>query len=456
VNKKVAGREVRGRRARAAGREVYVRARPSPAHLAPGGLPDPHTGIASRFPLVSYDDAVAVLRRFRPLGTEYVAVTDVVGRVLARPVRAALDVPHFARAYMDGYAVRAGDTAGTSDGAPVQLRIVGAVEMGHAAPGRVRAGEAMRIPTGGMLPAGADAVVMVEHTSEAGDGTVQIARAASAGQHVMARGEDMRRGDVLFGAGHRCRPHDVGALTGVGASRILVHRRPRVAVIATGNEIVPPDVTPKPGQVRSINQYALAAMIAAEGGEAIDFGVIPDRVAAIRGAVTRALRTADVVMLSGGSSVGTKDLTPRVIAALPRARILVHGVRIKPGKPTLIAQVGTKPVLGLPGHPVSALVVFEIFGAPLVRRLGGEPDAQTLTPRAPMRARLAAPIASTVGRDDWVRVRLEDRDGDWLAHPLAGGSAEIAAFVHADGMLRVLAATAALAAGEIVVVQRFV
>ncbi len=445
----------RGRGTRATRSKSDVGARPSPARSAPGGLPDPHTGVASRFPLVTYDDAIAVLRRFRPLGTEYVAVTGVVGRVLARPVRAALDVPHFARAYMDGYAVRAGDTTGATDTAPARLRVVGAVEMGHAAPGPVRAGEAMRIPTGGMLPARADAVVMVEHTSEAGDGTVAIARAARPGQHVMARGEDMRRGDLLFAAGHRCRPHDVGALTGVGASRVLVHRRPRVAVIATGNEIVPPDATPQPGQVRSINQYALAAMIAAEGGVAIDFGVVPDRVAAIRGAVTRALRTADVVMLSGGSSVGTKDLTPRVIGALPRARVLVHGVRIKPGKPTLIAQVGAKPVLGLPGHPVSALVVFEIFGAPLVRRLAGEPDERAFTPRTPVRARLAAPIASTAGRDDWVRVRLEERGGDWIAHPLAGGSAEIAAFVHADGMVHVAAATPAVEAGATVVVQRF-
>jgi molybdopterin molybdotransferase len=327
--------------------------------------------------------------------------------------------------------------------------------MGRPAPGRLRAGEAMRIPTGGMLPPGADAVVMVEHTTETDDGTVRIDRAATAGQHVMRRGEDMRRGEVLFPAGHRCRAHDVGALTGVGASRVVVHRRPRVAVIATGNEIVPPDVTPKPGQVRSINQYALRAMIAAEGGVAIDLGVIPDRIAAITRAVTRALRIADVVMLSGGSSVGTKDLTPRVIGTLPRARILVHGVRIKPGKPMLIAQVGATPVLGLPGHPVSALVVFEIFGAPLVRRLGGEPEAQAFTPRAWVPARLAAAVGSTLGRDDWVRVRLEAHDGEWLAHPLAGGSAEIASFVHADGMIRVPAATAALDTGMAVVVQRF-
>ena len=417
-------------------------------------LPDPHTGTASRFALVSCDDALAVLHRFRPVGTEVVAVEEIAGRVLARPVRAALDVPHFARAYMDGYAVRAADTAGASDAAPAHLRVAGAVEMGEPAPGRVRRGEAMRIPTGGMIPPGADAVVMVEHTTEA-NGAVHVARAARAGQHVMRRGEDMRRGAVLFPAGHRCRTHDVGALAGIGVSRALVYRRPRVAVIATGNEIVPPDVTPGPGQVRSINQYALRAMIAAEGGEAIDRGVIPDRRAAITRAFTRALRDADLVLFSGGSSVGIKDLTPAVVGAAPHARILVHGIRIKPGKPTLIARVGTKPVLGLPGHPVSALVIFEIFGAPLLRRLGGEPIAAAFTARMRVPARLAAAITSIAGRDDFVRVRLESRDGEWLAHPASGGSAEITSLVHADGMVRVDAATITREAGSRVVVQRF-
>lgn len=418
-------------------------------------LPDPHTGIASRFPLVGCDEALDVLRRFRPVATERVAVADASGRVLARRVRATLDVPHFARAYMDGYAVRAADTAGADDPGPARLRVAGAVEMGRPAPGRLRPGEAMRIPTGGMLPPGADAVVMVEHTVEPGDGTVRIARAAAIGQHVMRRGEDMRRGTELFATGHRCRPHDVGALAGVGASQVVVYRRPRVAVIATGNEIVPPDVTPGPGQVWSINQYALRAMIAAEGGEPIDLGVVPDRVAAITRALRRGLRDADLVLLTGGSSVGTKDLTPTVIRALPRARVLVHGIRIKPGKPTLIARVGATPILGLPGHPVSALVVFEIFGVPLLRRLAGEPERHAFTPRPRVPARLAAPVASTHGRDDFVRVRLAEHGDEWIAHPLAGGSAEIASFVHADGMVRVAADTAGLDAGARVVVQRF-
>lgn len=404
---------------------------------------------------MSCDDALAMLRRFRPVGTEHVDVPDVAGRVLARVVRASIDVPHFARAYMDGYAVRAEDTTGASDDTPRALRVVGAVEMGRPAPAQVRAGEALRIPTGGMLPTGANAVVMVEHTREPGDGTVLIARRAAPGQHVMRRGEDMRRGDVLFGAGHRCRPHDVGALSGIGVSRALVYRRPRVAVIATGNEIVPPDVTPGPGQVRSVNQYALAAMITAEGGDVVAASVVPDRETAIARALQRALARADLVLFSGGSSVGAKDLTPAVIRGMRRSEVLVHGIRIKPGKPTVIATVGGRPVLGLPGHPVSALVVFEIFGAPLLRLLGGEPADHAFVPRVRVPARLGADVQSTAGRDDFVRVRLEDADGAWVAHPLSGGSAEIASFVHSDGMFRIPAAATALAAGTPVVVRRF-
>jgi len=417
-------------------------------------LPDPHTGTPSRFPLVTCDQAFATLRQFRTVGTETVAVEDVSGRVLARVVRATIDVPHFARAYMDGYAVRAADTTHASDATPATLRVTGSIEMGAAAPGPLRRGAAMRIPTGGMIPSGADAVVMVEHTSES-NGTVSIARAATPGQHVMRRGEDMRRGVELFPAGHRCRPHDVGALAGIGVSRALVYRRPRVAIIATGSEIVPPDVTPGPGQVRSVNQHSLRAMIEAVGGVAVDCGVIPDKQAAIARAFRRALRQADLVLFSGGSSVGTKDLTPAVITGERGARLLVHGIRIKPGKPTVIARVGKTPVLGLPGHPVSALVVFEVFGTPLVRRLGGEPLTDAFTARLRVIARLAAPVWSVAGRDDFVRVRLELHDREWLAHPASGGSAEIASLVHADGMLRVDAATLTLPAGVPVIVQCF-
>lgn len=418
-------------------------------------FPDPHTGGPSRFPLVSCEEAWAALKAFKPLATERVPVEEACGRVLAGDLRAALDLPHFTRSYMDGYAVRARDTAAATAASPVRPRVVGAVEMGRAAHMRIGRGEACRIPTGGMLPPGADAVVMVEYTREPGDGTVEVHHAARPGEHVMRRGVDVRRGQLLFRRGHRVRPRDVGALTGIGVSRVLVYRRPRVALIATGDEIVPPHVTPKPGQVRSINQYALGAMIVAAGGIALDCGVIPDRCAAIARTLARALRDADAVLISGGSSVGVKDLTPMVIRTMPRAKILVHGIRVKPGKPTIIARAAGKPVLGLPGHPVSALVIFELFGAPLLRQIGGEPPAQALVPRWRVPARLTAPVVSQLGREDYVSVALEEDGDGWLARPLAGGSAEIFDLVHADGVVRIGPESARCAAGSPVVVRLF-
>ena len=416
--------------------------------------PDPHTGGPSRFPLVTAADALAVLRRFRALPAEDVAVADAVGRVLARDVRTTMDLPHFARSYMDGYAVRARDTESASDTQPAHLAVVGSVRMGHPVRRRLAAGEAMRIPTGGMLPAGADAVVMVEHTHEDEDGVVAIAHAAKRGQHVMRRGEDAPRGARIFPRGHRLRPADVGALSGIGRSRVRVVRRPRVAVIATGDEIVGPDVTPRPGQVRNVNQYALRALITAAGGDPVDLGVLPDREAVITRALRRALATADAVLLSGGSSVGTKDLTPAVVARMPRARLLVHGIRIKPGKPTLIARAAGKPVIGLPGNPTSALVIFEVFAVPLIRRLAGEPDAAAFAPRRAVPAALAEAIPSATGREDWVRVALTPgADGGLVARPVAGGSGDIVSFIRADGLVRVPADAAELAAGAAVTVR---
>ncbi len=412
----------------------------------------PRTGGASRFRLSTAETARAVLRRFRPLGTEVIPVTEAAGRVLARGIRATLDLPHFTRSYMDGYAVRATDTASGR----ARLRIIGTVTMGRGAPCGIARAETLRVPTGGMLPPGADAVVMTEHAREHPDGTVEITHAAAPGENVMQRGEDVRRGQLVFERGRRLRAADVGALSGVGTSRLLVYRRPRVAVIATGDEIVSPDVTPGPGQVRNVNQYALRAMIVAAGGQTVDLGVVPDRRPLIARALARAIRSADLVLVSGGSSVGTKDLTPVVIAAMPKARMLVHGIQIKPGKPTLVARIGGKPVVGLPGNPTSALVIFELFAAPLVRRLGGEPAERMFVPPRQTIARLGRPLTSQLGREDWLRVILtEHAQRGLIAQPAAGGSGDIVSFVRADGMVCVPPETSSLPAGATVQVHLF-
>ncbi len=407
------------------------------------------------FQAVTPAEARRAFGEFPPVATERIAVAAAAGRVLADDVTAPTDLPHFDRANMDGYAVRAADTFGASASLPAYLRLTGTIAMGATVRRPLGRGEGMRISSGGMLPPGADAVVMIEHSDEVGGGRIEIHRSVSPWQHVVRVGDDIGRGDPIFARGRRLRAHDLGALTGVGLTHLRVHRRPRVALIATGDEIVPPERRPRPGQVRNVNQYSLRAMIAEAGGVARDLGLVPDRPQRLKATLRRALGTADCVMISGGSSVGTKDMTLEVLASFPDSATLFHGIQIAPGKPTILARVAAKPVLGLPGHPVSALVIFSRFGAPLVRLLGGEtPDAAFADPRVAA-AVLDENVASESGREDWVRVTLERRDGALIAHPLRGKSAQIMSLVRADGMIRVPYTDEGLEAGSPVTVVLF-
>ena len=407
------------------------------------------------FRVVSTDEARAAIRALRPLGAETVAARDAARRVLAADLTAPGDLPQFDRANMDGYAVRAADTFGASPSVPMYLRIAGSIEMGEAARTALRKGQAMRIATGGMLPRGADAVVMVEHTDEVGDGTVEIQRGVSPWQHVLRVGEDIARGAPVFARGRRLRPQDLGALTGLGLTRLRVVKRPRVGLIATGDEIVPPDKQPRPGQVRNVNQFSLAAMAREAGAVVTDFGVVPDRADRLRKVLATALARTDVVMLSGGSSVGVKDLTTDVITSFPRSQIVFHGISVAPGKPTILARALDKPVVGLPGHPVSALVIFDLFGAPLLRIVGGESADTAFAPRAMTRARLAQNVASQPGREDYVRVRLAERDGVRIAQPLPGKSGAIFNLVSADGLVCIPASAEGIDEGVEVEVRLF-
>ncbi len=389
------------------------------------------------FRVVSTDEARARIRATKPIGMEHVPVRAAARRVLAKALVAPVDLPHFHRANMDGYAVRAADTFGASASTPAYLQIAGSIEMGKAVTQALRKGQAMRIATGGMLPRGADAVVMVEHADEVGDGTVEIHRAVSPWQHVLRIGEDVAKGAPVFPAGRRLRPHDLGALAGLGITRVAVYRQPRVGLIATGDEIIPPDRQPKPGQVRNINQYSLAAMAEEVGARVTDYGVIPDRADRLRKAFATALARQDAVLLSGGSSVGAKDLTTEVLTSFPNSEVVFHGISVAPGKPTILARALGKPVVGLPGHPVSALVIFELFAGPLLRVLGGEQPDAVFEPRRTIRARLAQNVASEAGREDYVRVRLTDENGVVRAHPLPGKSGAIFNLVSADGLVRI-------------------
>lgn len=415
------------------------------APAAAGSVERP--AVKAFFNVVTTAEARARIAAFAPVAAETVRVAEACGRVLAADLAAVVDLPHFDRANMDGYAVRAADTFGASASVPGYLRLVGVVEMGAAATRQVGTGEAVRISTGGMLPPGADAVVMVEYAEEVGDGTVEIHRAAAPWEHVLRVGEDIASGSVVFRAGRRLRARDLGALTGIGVTRVAVHRRPRLALISTGDEIVPPERTPGPGQVRNINAYSLRAMAAEAGADVEDLGVCRDDRAALRRVLGKALRSADVVLISGGSSVGAKDVTLEVIGSFPQSSVVFHGISIAPGKPTILATASGTPVVGLPGHPQSALVIFELFGAPLIRVLGGEDPQVTFVPTRVTRARLAQNVASQSGREDYRRVALEWRDGARWAVPLAGTSGAIFNLVKADGLVCIPAAAEGLDAG---------
>jgi molybdopterin molybdotransferase len=377
------------------------------------------------------------------------------GRVLAAALRAPENLPAERRAVMDGYAVRAADLRAASELASISLALVGTVPMGEIFAGTLAAGEAVAISTGGFLPAGADAVVMVEHTSSTGESegggrSVEIARAVAPGANVIQVAEDFAAGDDVLPAGRRLRPQDLAALATFGVAEVGVFRRPRVAVLSTGNELCAPGAPPRPGQVRDANQYVLGAQVEAAGCVAVYGGIVRDDAAALREAVARALAEHDAVILSGGSSVGTKDVTAAAMLDLPAPGVLFHGIDIRPGKPTLFARAGGKPVVGMPGFPTSSLIVFDAFIRPMLWRLGGKVERENWPSRR--RARLGRAQASVVGREDYVRVRLVERAGDpdlW-AEPLVGGSAAISNVVRADGLVRVAAEAAGLAAGALV------
>jgi molybdopterin molybdotransferase len=389
------------------------------------------------FQVLAPQDALRLLLEVAPVGAERVPAVRARGRVLAEELVSAVDLPHFHRAAMDGYAVKARDTFGASQSLPAYLKLAGVVEMGKPATQTLEKAEAMRISTGGMMPPEADAVVMVEHTDETDGGLVEVHRGVSPWQNVIQIGDDIKKGEPVFPAGRRLRAHDIGALTGVGISSVKVYRRPRVALISTGDEIVDAETEPQPGQVRNINQHSLAGLIEEAGAELKDWGVIRDDRSALTEAIGAALEWGDTVLLSGGSSMGAKDIALETILSFPDSEFIFHGISIAPGKPTIFARACGKPILGLPGYPVSALVIFDLFGAPLLRRLGGENVAALQRFTRTARARLKTNVASQIGREDYVRVVLETNAGALIATPLPSKSGAIFTLVKADGMVRI-------------------
>jgi molybdopterin molybdotransferase len=409
--------------------------------------------VARWLTLIPADEAREILAETPPVGHEHVPLSAAEGRVLAHVFAAPDNLPSERRSVMDGFAVHAADVHTASDLFSIVLKVVGSVPMGDVFHGRMAAGEAVEIATGGFLPSDADAVVMVEQTAPlggSGDGSgggarIEVSRAVAAGANVVQAGEDLTRGEAVLQAGRRLRAADLALLATFGVVTVEVFRRPRVAVLSTGNELCAPEATPRPGQVRDANQIALAAQVSGSGCDVTRAGILPDDAAALRAAVHRLLADHDAVILSGGSSIGTKDLSAEALGDLPPPGILFHGIDIRPGKPTLFARAGHKPVIGMPGFPTSSLVVFDAFIRPMLWRLGGETAREPWPARRA--ARLGAAHRSVVGREDYLRVALDERDGALWADPLRGGSATLSNVVRADALVCVPAAVDHLDAG---------
>src|SRR3954468_13578567 len=387
-------------------------------------------------------ETLAGFRPARRTAVETVALEAAHGRVPGEPLRAPHDLPGFPRSTVDGYALRAADTYGASEGLPSYLDVVGSVAMGRAPSGAVGPGAGVAMPTGGVIPDGADAVVMVEHTQEAMAGTIEVVRPVAPGEGLGRAGEDGRAGADLLPAGRPLRAQDVGLLAAAGVVEVAVHARPRVAIVSTGDEVVAPSAASlEVGQVRDASAGALAAVVRDAGGAPDARGIVPDDRDALHAALTAAVAECDVVVVSAGSSVGARDETATVVAELGEPGIWTHGIALRPGKPTLLAQAGDVPVIGLPGNPRSALVVFRLVGMPVVRLVGGMTDPPP-EPRTP--ARLERDIPSAAGRLDVVQVGLHDG----VATPLFGASALLSVLTRADGFVVVPDEATGLPAGR--------
>jgi molybdopterin molybdotransferase len=388
------------------------------------------------FKVKTLEEVMALTDKFSPVKAEKIPVSDAFSRILAKDLFAEKDMPGFRRATMDGYAVAANATFGASESNPAWLDIAGTILMGEVPGFILEPGKAVKISTGGMLPKGADSVVMVEHTQlvDETETCVEIYKSVAPLQHVIDASEDFAKQDMVLSRGTFIRPQEAGLAAGLGFTHIETYQIPKVGIISTGDEIIPIDQEPLPGKIRDINSYSLAGFIKEAFATPVFYGIVKDDPDALKKTIEQALEETDMVLISGGSSVGTKDYTVEVLSSLPDTDILVHGMSVSPGKPTILAKCGKKPVWGLPGQVVSAMVVLKIVIIPFLNKLKG---LENLTPETRIPAKLTRNIASAQGRRDFVRVELEQKDGQMLAKPVLGKSGLIKTMIFADGLLEI-------------------
>ncbi len=406
----------------------------------------------------TFEEAVELLYKnyqLPGLESQRIRVRDSLDRVIAEGIVSPEDLPPFTRSTMDGYAVKAFDTQGASEQQPLYLNVIGEVKMGEQFNGELKDKEAIRISTGGMLPNGADAVVMVEYTELVDDSTVELVKGVASGENLVEMGEDIRLGDLVIDEGVRIRPQDIGAMLAVGLAEIKVFQRPKLGIISTGDELVEPEEKPEIGKIRDINSYTLEAAAKKAGAEVNLYGIVVDVSDKLEELLAASNDKNDVTLISGGSSVGTRDMTLDVLEKLAKRKVLVHGLSIKPGKPTLITIINGKPVFGLPGHPTAALTIYNQLVKPLVYRLSGERIRFSFMKERTVRAYIDRKVASVQGRLDFIRVKLTEDKGRIIATPIFGSSGLIQTLIKADGQVRIPLNKEGLNKNEQVLIELF-
>jgi molybdopterin molybdotransferase len=397
------------------------------------------------------------------INQENIDTASSLQRVIAEDISAPHSLPEFLRSTVDGYAVQASDTFGASDSMPAYLTLLDEIPMGGTPSQSIGSGQCGLIHTGGMLPPGADAVVMLENTQVAlGENRptpgseIEIFRAVADGENVIQIGEDVKSGFVILKSGSRIRPAEVGGLMALGITHLSVAAKPKVGLISSGDEIIDPFKQTQPGQVRDVNAYTLASLVTKTGGEPILYGIVPDVRSDLESTARRALNECDVVIITAGSSASTRDMTADVIASLGAPGVLVHGINTRPGKPTILGVCDGKAVIGLPGNPVSALVNGYLFVVPVIEKLLGEKPR----PRPIIAAKLTVNLPSQAGREDWIPVKLLSQPGNvdsqiFQAEPIFGKSNLIFTLTAADGLLRIPPDVTGYGAGEMAEVVLF-
>ena len=387
------------------------------------------------FNVKTLDQVMENLADFPCMDTETVSLTDATSRILAEDITASLDIPGFRRSTMDGYAVISKSTFGATESNPSWLEIAGQVNMGEVPTFSLKSGFAAKISTGGMLPEGADSVVMIEHTETIDETSVEIYKSVAPLQNVIDASEDFAKNEVVLKKGLKIRPPEAGLAAALGYSKIKVYKQPKVGIISTGDEVIDITENPAPGQIRDINSYTLAGFVKEAGCVPVLYGIIKDDLDALFETCKKAFHECDMVLISGGSSVGARDFTIDVLNKIENSKILAHGISISPGKPTIFAKSGNKPLWGLPGQVVSAMVVFKIVVLPFLNKLKGADNV--FDNKLMISAKLSRNVASTQGRQDFIRIRLVKRDDVLYAEPVLGKSGLIKTMVQADGLLEI-------------------